>query len=158
ANNIQVEALADDGLVVAGQPVRVSVIVANHGAADVTVKQVQFGGFDGSASCPMSTLRKEQVGRCEPTLKVRADERLTEPYWHRPDAAGFYPSDDAAPFGQRYRPTPFYVQVTCGMGGTKDAPAEEVIDGLTVQFRYQGNIFSGEKRSELLVVPALSVR
>ena len=34
---------------------------------------------------------------------------------------------------------------------------EEVIGGLPVQYRY-GDIFSGEKRSELLVVPALSVR
>ena len=27
-----------------------------------------------------------------------------------------------------------------------------------VQYRYEGNIFSGEKRMELTVVPALSVR
>ena len=27
-----------------------------------------------------------------------------------------------------------------------------------MQYRYEGNIFSGEKRTELLVVPALSVR
>ena len=27
-----------------------------------------------------------------------------------------------------------------------------------MQYRYEGNIFSGEKRSELLVVPAFSVR
>ena len=33
-----------------------------------------------------------------------------------------------------------------------------MFDGLPVQFRYEGNIFSGEKRAELLVVPALSVR
>src|SRR5262249_50443620 len=35
---------------------------------------------------------------------------------------------------------------------------EEVISGLPVQQCYEGNIFSGEKRTELLVVPALSVR
>ena len=33
-----------------------------------------------------------------------------------------------------------------------------MFDGLPVQYRYEGNIFSGEKRSELLVVPAFSVR
>ena len=33
-----------------------------------------------------------------------------------------------------------------------------MVDGLPVQYRYEGNIFSGEKRTELLVVPALSVR
>ena len=35
---------------------------------------------------------------------------------------------------------------------------EEVSTALPVQYRYEGNIFSGEKRTELLVVPALSVR
>ena len=35
---------------------------------------------------------------------------------------------------------------------------EEVIEGMPVQYRYEGDIFSGEKRTELLVVPALSVR
>ena len=51
------------------------------------------------------------------------------------------------------RPTPFYVQVTLGLPG-----GEEVDQGLPVQHRYEGDIFSGEKRTELLVVPALSVR
>jgi hypothetical protein len=35
---------------------------------------------------------------------------------------------------------------------------EEVADGLPVQHRYEGDNFSGEKRTELLVVPAFSVR
>jgi hypothetical protein len=50
------------------------------------------------------------------------------------------------------RPTPFYVQVTLALAG------EDVIVGLPVEHRYEGDIFSGEKRTELLVVPALSVR
>ena len=33
-----------------------------------------------------------------------------------------------------------------------------MIDGLPVQYRYEGNIFSGEKRMDLLVAPAFSVR
>ena len=40
---------------------------------------------------------------------------------------------------------------------TFGADAEEVFYEQPVQFRYEGNIFSGEKRAELLVVPALSV-
>ena len=51
------------------------------------------------------------------------------------------------------RPTPFYVQVTLALPG-----GEEVIEGMPVQHRYEGDIFTGEKRTELLVVPALSVR
>ncbi len=51
------------------------------------------------------------------------------------------------------RPSPFYVQVTLSLPG-----GEEIIQGLSVQHRYEGDIFSGEKRSDLLVVPAFSVR
>jgi hypothetical protein len=176
ANNIRVDALADDGLVVPGQPVRVSLIVANRGELAVSVKSVNFDGFAQDATCnlalvtatggrggrggapppaatPISALRKEQVGRCDPTLQVKADERLTEPYWHREGTAGRYTFDADAPFGLPSRPTPFYVQVTFAF-----ADGEEVIHGLPVQYRYEGNIFSGEKRADLLVVPSLSVR
>src|SRR4051812_7570582 len=50
ASGVKVEALADDGVVVPGQPVKVNVIVANYGAAPVAVKQVRFEGFGGDAS------------------------------------------------------------------------------------------------------------
>ena len=177
ANEVRIEALADDGLVVPGQAVKIAVIVANHGGADMTVKQVKFDGFDGDAACAltpvvapvpgggrgrgaaapagpvMTTFKKDQVGRCEPSLKIPGNARLTEPYWHREGDAGRYTFDADAPFGLPYRPTPFYVQVTLGFPG-----GEDVIAGLPIQHRYEGNIFSGEKRTELLVVPALSVR
>lgn len=178
ANGIRIEALADDGVVVPGQPIKVALIVANHGRASVEVKQVKFDGFDGDAACgltpvaavsgfgggrggrdtrragPVFTLfKKDQVGRCDPTLTIPANARTTEPYWHRDGSAGRYTFDADAPFGLPYRPTPFYVQVSLMFAG-----GEEVIDGLPVQYRYGGDIFSGEKRTELLVVPALSVR
>ncbi|HMF96474.1 MAG TPA: PIG-L family deacetylase [Vicinamibacterales bacterium] len=180
AGGVKVEALADDGVVVPGQPVKVNVIVANYGGTPVTVKQVHFDGFEGDAACsmtafttggfnfpgggrgrgatpppaaPMSTVPKGQVAHCEPSLKIPAKARTTEPYWHRNGEAGRYTFDADAPFGLPMRPSPFYVQVTLTMAG-----GEEVISGLPVQHRYEGNIFSGEKRTELLVVPALSVR
>jgi LmbE family N-acetylglucosaminyl deacetylase len=176
AAGVKVEALADDGVVVPGQPVKVNVIVANHSAAEATVKSVAFEGFAAAADCtmtafnggggrggrggapaqpsaPMPVVRKGQVAHCEPTLAVPANARITEPYWHRAGEAGRYTFDQDAPFGLPMRPTPFYVQVTLALPG-----GEEIIDGLPVQHRYQGNIFSGEKRTDLLVVPALSVR
>ncbi len=70
--------------------------------------------------------------------------------------AGRYTFDADAPFGLPYRPTPFHAQITLGFAG--DALGEDVTEGLPVQYRYEGNIFSGEKRTELLVVPAFSVR
>ncbi|MCC7417128.1 MAG: PIG-L family deacetylase [Acidobacteria bacterium] len=184
ANAIHVDVLADDGVVVPGQEVAVNVIVANRGPADITVKQVRFGGFTGAGTCTMTaftgaaagpgqpgtqarrsgagaaapepelwTLRTGQAAHCEPTLTVPAAARVTEPYWHREQFGGRYTFDADAPFGLPYRPTPFYVQVTLATSG-----GEEVIDGLPVQYRYGSDIFSGEKRSELLVVPPLSVR
>ena len=190
ANGIRVETLADDGVVVPGQAVKVNVIVANRGAADVTVKQVRFLGFGADASTagetactmtaftgggfgfpgggrggrgrsganapppqPMSTVRTGQVAHCEPSFTIPAAARVTEPYWHREGEAGRYTFDSDAPFGQPMRPTPYSVQITLAMPG-----GEEVVDGLPVQHRYEGDVFSGEKRTELLVVPALSVR
>ena len=179
ANSVYVDALADDGVVVPGQPVKVSVIVASHGGADVNVKQVKFDGFDGNAACVfttvtgsgggpgggggrgaappagpvISTFKKEQAGRCDQTLKIPASERISEPYWHREGEAGGYTFDADAPFGLPFRPTPFSVQVTLAFPG-----GEEVIATLPVQYRYEGNIFSGEKRMDLLVVPAFAVR
>ncbi|MBI4485968.1 MAG: PIG-L family deacetylase [Acidobacteria bacterium] len=172
ANDVHIEVLADDGIVVAGQAVKVDVIVANRGAADVTVKQVRFNGFAGNAVCTMTpftgggrgggdsapaastpVIRKDQAAHCDPTLTIPSDARITEPYWHRENYGGRYTFDADAPFGRPFRPTPFYVQVTLAMAG-----GEEVFHGPDVEYRYQGDIFSGEKRTRLLVVPSLSVR
>jgi LmbE family N-acetylglucosaminyl deacetylase len=175
ADSIRIEALADDGVVVPGQPVAVSLIVANRGTSDVTVKQVKFEGFQGDANCtltapaaggggrgrgnvapagpPLSTLHRDQVAQCTTTMTVPVNTRVSEPYWHRAGEAGRYTFDADAPFGLPYRPTPFFVQVTFGFAGNED-----VFGGLDVLHRYQGDIFGGEKRSDLLVVPAASVR
>ena len=54
ANGIRVEALADDGVVVPGQPVKVSVHRRQSRRAPTsTVKQVKFDGFDGDAACAL---------------------------------------------------------------------------------------------------------
>ena len=194
ATGLKVEALADDGVVVPGQPVKVNVIVANRGSAEVAIKQVKFDGFEsdpsssaaqastGPAVCamtaftgggfgfpgggrgrgrgapatpaqPMSSVKKDQVAHCEPTLKIPANVKASEPYWHRRGEAGRYTFDADAPFGLPFRPTPFYVQATLAFPG-----GDEVIVGQPVQYRYEGGMFSGEKRTDLLVVPAISVR
>jgi LmbE family N-acetylglucosaminyl deacetylase len=193
ATAVRVEALADDGVVVPGQPTKVSVIVANRGGAPVTVTQVKLDGFDGKAACtltavttpqgfggggrgrggyrapagpPISTLAHDQVGRCEMALEIPATARITEPYWHRKGEQGRYTFDADAPFGLPFRPTPFFAQVTLAIPGPgaganstgNSGNGVEVISGLPVEHRYEGNVFSGEKRTELLVVPAVSVR
>ena len=177
AHGVKIEALADDGVVVPGQPVKVNVIVANRGNGEVVIKNVKFEGFGGDTSCtmtafngggfffpgasrrpaaaeaPMPSVRKDQVAHCEPALTIPANTRVTEPYWHRKGEEGRYTFDADAPFGLPMRPSPFYVQVTLALPG-----GEEVVQGLPVEHRYEGDIFSGEKRSDVLVVPAFSVR
>ncbi|MCU1384279.1 MAG: LmbE family protein [Acidobacteria bacterium] len=187
AHGVKIEALADDGVVVPGQAVKVNVIVANRGTGAVAIKNVKFDGLTAStdsgqgtsectmtaftgggfgfpgggrgrganapAAVPMPSVNKDQVAHCEPTFTIPADARVSEPYWHRKGQEGRYTFDADAPFGLPMRPTPFYVQVTLTLPG-----GVEVIQGLPVQHRYEGDIFSGEKRTELLVVPAFSVR
>ena len=185
ANAVRIELLSDDGVVVPGQPVKVTTIVANRGAADVTVKQVAYTGFDAPGACamtevasanifgqmgvpgsgrggqapptrPLSTLKTDQVAQCAPSMTIPAATRSTEPYWHRAGDGGRYTFDADAPFGLPYGPSPFHASVTLTVG--TGAEAIDVVESMPVLYRYEGNIFSGEKRAELLVVPAASVR
>jgi LmbE family N-acetylglucosaminyl deacetylase len=185
ASGLRIDALANDGVVVPGQDVNLSLFVANNGAGEVAIRQAKFDGFTGDGACtlnqiqqqafggrggrggrgnapppiPVSSLKKDMAGRCDLTLKIPANARITEPYWHRKGESGRYTFDEDAPFGLPYRPTDYYASVTLGFPGAPGGPAvEEVFAALPVQYRYSGDIFSGEKRSELLVVPALSVR
>src|SRR5262249_15207943 len=111
------------------------------------------GRSESTPEPPMSIVKKDQVAHCEPTLTVPSSARMTEPYLHRNGEAGRYTFDADAPLGPPMRPTPFYGQVALGMSG-----GAEVRGALPVTHRYERNLFSGEKRNEFLVVPALSVR
>ena len=141
ANSVHIDALADDGVVVPGQPVKVSLIVANRGGADVNVKQVRFDGFSSDASLrahrrdgsDRRPSRARRHRRRPGTGRVAAQERSgralravvdgearTSASPSRtgiaPAKAGRYTFDEDAPFGLPYRPTPFYVQVTMTFG------------------------------------------
>ncbi len=185
AAGLRIDALSNDGVVVPGQSARLSLIVANNGPVDVAIRQAKFSGFTGESGCqlnqivaaqgfgrgggrgrgeapppiPLSALKKDVAGRCDVNLQIPASARITEPYWHRKGEEGRYTFDADAPFGLPFRPTEFYGEVTLGFPGVPGGPpVEEVFGAVPVQYRYSGDIFSGEKRSDLLVVPALSVR
>jgi LmbE family N-acetylglucosaminyl deacetylase len=152
AGGVRLEALSDDGLVVAGQPVKVTLIVANRGQAPVAVRQIGFRGLDGEAGvCKVGPVAPGSVYRCEAALEVSRQARLTGQYWKRlPDAARYQFEADA-PFGLPFRPTPFRAQFDLEIGGAA------ITVERAVQHRYEGNVFSGEKRMELQVVPRMSV-
>ncbi len=152
AQGIRVDVLADDGVVFAGQPLRVQTIVANRGAADLTVRRISLSGFDSDAACAPSVVKAGAVmPRCDAAVKIPAAARLTTPYWRPVPDAARYEFDADAPFGLPYRPTPFVATIGLTIGGA------DVTVRQPIEFRYEGNIFSGEKRTELLVAPRFSV-
>ena len=152
AHAVRIDVLAGDGLVVAGQPVRLQVIVANRGAGALAVEKIALSGFEGDMACPPARAgERGGVARCEADVKVPATARLTTPYWRPVPNAARYQFDKDVPFGVPFRPTPFRASITLKMGGT------ELVVDRPVEYRYAGNLFSGEKRMELQVVPRFSV-
>lgn len=152
AQGLRMDALADDGLVVAGQPVTITLLVANRGGLPVQIEQAALEGFEGDGGCRPGTVASMGVYRCEATVRVPARAPLTTPYWQPdpPSARYVYPS--GVLFGAPFQPTPFRATVDLIVAGS------HVSADLPVEYRYAGTIFSGEKRMELKVVPRLSVR
>jgi LmbE family N-acetylglucosaminyl deacetylase len=152
AQGVRIDVLADDGVVFAGQSVRVQTIVANRGSADIGVKRISFSGFDADPSCAAAVVKAGTVmPRCDAAAKIPVSARVTTPYWRPLADAARYEFDRDAPFGLPFRPTPFVAAIELTIGGA------DVTVRQPVEYRYEGNIFSGEKRTELLVVPRFSV-
>ena len=158
AYGITFEALGDDGLVIGGQPEKLSLVVANRGGSPVTVAGVDVAGFSGPASCSTGAVTAGGVYTCTPTLQVPAAAGLTTRYWTDDywgvtppgPALQIYPKD--VPFGAPFRPTPFRVTFHLKAGGA------DLSENLPIEYRYAEDPFTGEKRMELNVVPVFSVR
>jgi len=158
AHGVNFEALADDGLVIGGQPVGVSLVAVNRGPSPVTIDRVEVAGFDGQAACQPASIEKDGVFSCRADLRVPANARLTTRYWTdeywntKPPKAALqiYPPD--VPFGAPFRPTPFRATFHVTASGAS------VVKALPIDYRYVPDTFVGEKRMELNVVPAFSVR
>ena len=153
AHGLRFEALADDGVVTPGQPIKMTLIAANRGRDAIALDAIAIEGLDGAAStCQTGAMNAGAVVRCEAALSIPTNARTTEPYWTRDGEAGRYVFAEDAPFGLPFRPTPFHVRFEMTLSGAK---VPVVVDA---GYRYEGNIFSGEKRMDLLVVPPFTVR
>jgi len=150
AQPLRIEVLADDGVVVPGQALKVTAIVANRGATPVEVRSFGFSGFDG-AECQAPGSPLTSVHTCGTSARVPLDANPTGVHWKRRAEADRYDLEPDVPFGAPFAPTPFRASLTLAIGG-----AEISIDR-PVEYRYEGDIFSGEKRMELKVVPAFGV-
>jgi hypothetical protein len=157
AHGLTFDAVADDGLVIGGQTVRLSLLAVNRGAAEVTVTDVAIAGFDAAARCAPGAVKQDAVYTCTSEAHIPRNAKLTTPsfnddYWKHPANPAINVFDADVPFGVPFRATPFRVTFHVKAGSA------DVTREVPVQFRYVKNIYTGDKRMELSVVPAFSVR
>jgi hypothetical protein len=156
AHGLSFDAVADDGLVVKGQPVKLSIVAVNRGASDVNVTDVAISGFDAPVACKPAAVKKDAVYSCASDAHVPMSAKLTTPYfndnyWKHPENPAIQIFDPGVEFGVPFAPTPFRVTFHVKAGDvdvTRDVP---------IEFRYVKDIYLGDKRMELNVVPAFSV-
>ncbi len=156
AHGLTFVAAADDGLVIAGQPVRVQIAAQNRGDSDVQVTNVKVLGLDGASACAPGAAAKNAVYTCTSNGTIPASAKLTDPYftdnyWKHPSNPAANDYDPSVPFGVPFAPSPFRVTFTVKAG------AVEVTRDLPIEYRYVKDIYFGDKRMELNVVPAFSV-
>ncbi len=156
AHGLSFDAVADDGLVIAGQPVKLSILAVNRGASDVNVTGVSINGLDVRTACAPGTVKKDAVYTCTSEANVPKDARLTTPYfhdnyWKHPENQAIQIFDPGVEFGVPFAPTPFRVTFHVRAGDV------EITRDLPVEFRYMKDVYLGDKRMELNVVPPLSV-
>jgi LmbE family N-acetylglucosaminyl deacetylase len=163
-HGIRLEALADDGTVVVGQPLKVSATAGNNGSQDVTLKWVSFVGFELSTGAPAGSppvsgpvcvpinglIPSAGAVPCSVDVRV-AETHLSSPYWTPRTDAARYDFEPDVPFGLPFRPSPFRATFALSIVGT------DVAIDRTVEFRYS-DLFAGEKRMDLQVVPPFAVR
>jgi hypothetical protein len=157
AHGLTFDAVADDGLVVVGQPVGLSLLAVNRGGTEVSVSGVTIAGFDTPAACTPGPVKQDAVYTCGAKATVPKDAALTTPYftddyWKHPSTPAINHFAPGVPFGVPFAPTPFHVTFHVKAGSA------EVTKDLPVQYRYVKDIYNGDKRMELNVVPAFSVK
>jgi LmbE family N-acetylglucosaminyl deacetylase len=152
AAGLRTEAIGDDPVVTPGQAVQLQIIVANRGGAPVTVTSVAASGFAAPPSCAAGEIAPNAMLACNTSVHIPTDAKPTDiTFRHDPKAGARYIFDPAAPFGVPFAPTPFRASIGLTIAG------EAVQKELPVEARYGSDIFAGEKRSELLVAPALTL-
>jgi LmbE family N-acetylglucosaminyl deacetylase len=157
AHGLTFDAVADDGLVIAGQPVKLSLIAVNRGPSDVDVSSVEIAGFDGPGACKTGPIKKDAIYTCSEDAHVPKNAKLTTPYfsdhyWKHPANNAINIFEPGVEFGVPFQPTPFRVTFHVKAGTV------EVAKDVPVQYRYVKDIYTGDKRMELNVVPDFSVR
>ncbi len=152
AHGVRLEALADDGLVTAGQPLTVTTLVANRSDASFVVADIRIDGFDASGSaCGRSEVLASDVYSCTAELRVPTGAAATSIHWGRVPGSARYAFDEDVPYGAPFRPSPFMASFELEFGSNR------VVVERPIEYRYGDDVFAGEKRTEINVVPRLAV-
>jgi LmbE family N-acetylglucosaminyl deacetylase len=146
---IRLEALADDGLVTAGQPVKISILGRGNGPGDLVVNGAKLSGFEGTPTECRATVKPGASFSCVSNLRV-GDLPLSTPYWKPRTDAARYDFEPGVPFGVPFQPSPFRAAVNVTIAGV------EVTIDRPIEYRYD-NVVAGEKRMEPAVVPPFAV-
>ena len=151
AHGLRLDAFAADGVVTPGQPVDVTLRVANRGAAGVAVAAVGLSGLESGAACEGDQVAGGRVFMCELDARIPVDARPTGIHWSHVEGAARYAFDPDVPFGLSFRPTPFRATFDLDLGTTRVSVERPVA------YRYADDIFAGEKRMALQVTPRFAV-
>jgi LmbE family N-acetylglucosaminyl deacetylase len=156
AQGLVLEARADDGLVTPGQAVGVEVALFNDSGQGLDVEEIDLTTPPGWAierregtagPLPGGGARRERFA-----VTVASDARPSQPYWRRAKDRDrnelLVPADETLPWS----PPDLVARVRCRIAGV------ETTLSAPVAWRYEGPFVGGERRYEVQVVPALSVR
>lgn len=150
AAGLRLDAIAADGLVVAGQPVAVSAYAATDLPQPIALRAVRLQGGAGEGAGCAATLQRGRPFSCKAELQVPAEAPLSSPYWEPAPDAARYRFAPGVPFGVPFAPTPFVATFHFAIDGT------ELSVDRPIQFRYD-HVLAGEKRMDLQVVPPVAV-
>ena len=133
AADVRLDAVARDGLVVAGQQVKLDLLAANRsGVVPVMLSKRSLSGFETEGTlCKDDALMRgpESQSGCAITARIPASARLTAAHFkYATDAARFVVDGDVAP-GLPFRPTPFTATFVLNVAGV------DVSTTVPVQFR-----------------------
>ena len=122
------------------------------------MSNVAIAGFDSPARVRGGDAqRRTRSTPARPRRTFPRDAKLTTPYfsdnyWKHPENPAINVFEPGVEFGVPFRPTPFRVTFHVKAGEV------EVTREVPVEFRYVQDIYNGDKRMELSVVPAFSVQ
>jgi hypothetical protein len=152
AHQLRLEVLADDGVVTATQPVTVTVQVGNYGGTAVGVHAIRFDGFaSADRECGAEVVVAGAVYGCESPMQMPETLPTTDIHWERLSDVARYQFDPDVPFGLPFRPTPFRATFELDFTSTR------ITIERPIAHRYGSDIFAGEKRMELQVVPRFAI-